>query len=150
LSPRGGVGQALVADDARTPRGRDSLLAQQQVHDPASADVRPRSPQVRQDVGVVAAARALLKVDPDNKEAIPALVRDLHSRDQDVRLNACSVLGAFGGKAHPAVPALVRALRDPDTARAIPSQPVAPHCSRSKGEIPFGASAESGVQVVLP
>jgi HEAT repeat protein len=61
------------------------------------------------------AARALLAVDPDNKEAVPALLPDLKGLDPGVRCHACNVLGVFGEKGRPAIPALVGALRDPDS-----------------------------------
>src|SRR5262245_19912892 len=60
------------------------------------------------------AAHALVWVDPDNKEAVPALVRDLRAQKPGVRRHSCDVLGAFGEKARPAIPALVGALRDPE------------------------------------
>src|SRR5262245_15564269 len=42
------------------------------------------------------AAGALLKIDPDNKEAVPALVKAVERPGGDVRCNACFVLAAFG------------------------------------------------------
>src|SRR5262245_66097874 len=53
------MARSVSTRDARTPRSRchplsASLVPQDQVKPPASPDVRPRSPQVREDVGVVA------------------------------------------------------------------------------------------------
>jgi HEAT repeat protein len=67
----------------------------------------------REGVGHDAAA-ALLVIDPDNRQGIRLLVKDLAHRRTDVRYNAASVLGIFGAKGRAALPALVSTLQDPE------------------------------------
>jgi HEAT repeat protein len=57
-----------------------------------------------------AAAEALRSIGP---AAVPSLVRALESQDIRVRANATTVLGAIGPAAREAVPALVKATKDP-------------------------------------
>lgn len=58
------------------------------------------------------AAHALLVIDPDNRQAVGLLVKDLGHRRTAVRYNAASVLGIFKAKARTALPALVATLHD--------------------------------------
>lgn len=47
-------------------------------------------------------------------DVVPAMIVALESAEAGVRANAAGVLGAFGPAARPAIPALARALRDPN------------------------------------
>jgi HEAT repeat protein len=58
------------------------------------------------------AAEALVTMAPDH--VVPGMIEALRSAEAGVRANAAVVLGAFGPAAKPAVPALARALRDPN------------------------------------
>ena len=58
------------------------------------------------------AAQPLLKIDPDNRQGVRLLVKDLAHPRADVRVHAASVLRSFGAKARPALPALLSVLRD--------------------------------------
>jgi HEAT repeat protein len=58
------------------------------------------------------AAEALVKMGPDH--VVPAMIGALYSAEVGVRANAAAVLGAFGPAAKSAVPALARALGDPN------------------------------------
>ena len=63
----------------------------------------------------VASALALTKMDPkasEMAEAAPALGKALSDEDPSVRMYAAMALGRLGERARPAVPALIRALRD--------------------------------------
>jgi HEAT repeat protein len=61
----------------------------------------------------VQASVTLLRLQPDNKEALEMLIHSLQSTDANARQQASFVLGTLGSSARPAVPALRRALRDP-------------------------------------
>jgi HEAT repeat protein len=60
------------------------------------------------------AARVLFADYPENKEALPLLVKHLQSSESAVRSHAAKVLAVIGPKAVEAIPVLVRALRDPE------------------------------------
>jgi HEAT repeat protein len=58
------------------------------------------------------AAEVLVRMPPDH--VVPGMIEALGSAEAGVRANAAVVLGAFGPAARAAVPALARALRDPN------------------------------------
>jgi HEAT repeat protein len=58
------------------------------------------------------AADALVKM--PSSDVVPGMIEALRKADPSIRANAAVVLGAFGPAAKHAVPALARALRDPN------------------------------------
>ncbi len=78
---------------------------------PALIDVlkKDADPNVRK-----AAATAMGRIDPDPKEAVPALVKALKDRAAVVRIAAAGALGQMGEAAQDAVPDLQQAQKDKD------------------------------------
>jgi len=60
------------------------------------------------------AAKALQKMGPGAKEAVPVLIKALQDKDELVRTNAAFALGRVGPEAEQAVPNLIKALEDED------------------------------------
>ena len=119
----------LVAAPALGQGGRTLADWQRDLRDPA-VDVRVRAVQAlvafdRRAVPPLtsalgdneykvraSAAEALVRIAPGH--VLPGMIEALRSTEARVRANAAVVLGAFGPAATPAVPALARALKDPN------------------------------------
>jgi HEAT repeat protein len=76
--------------------------------DNTPADVRPQSPATLQ----VMAAKALGKIGPEARTAVPALLRAMDDRDLMLRLVAAEALGGIGPEDPGIIPALARAMTD--------------------------------------
>jgi HEAT repeat protein len=63
---------------------------------------------------------------PKAHSAVPALIIALDDEDVGVRLNAARALGQIGAEAEEAVPALMRALKDPANQGPIAPEAAAP------------------------
>lgn len=102
----------LHGDDCSPPAAtldRPIKLAAATASAPATGSVRPVAYVARQ-VELPAPAR----LDPGLKGTIEAMIAGLSDPDYRVRLGAVEVLETLGDRALPAVPALVKALRDRD------------------------------------
>src|SRR5262245_11249736 len=67
-----------------------------------------------------AAATLWAHISPEDRAAVPALIKALTDEDAQVRSQAAAALGEIGKEARPAVPALLKALNDPAVrARAV-------------------------------
>jgi hypothetical protein len=86
--------QALVAFDRQAVPALTGALADQEFRVRASA------------------TEALVKMGPGH--VVPGMIEALRNAEVGVRANAAVVLGTFGPAAKPAVPALARALLDPN------------------------------------
>jgi hypothetical protein len=109
--------RAALTDDEDMVR-RDAASALGEIGTPAADAVPDLVRLVGEDTddGVRrAAAEALgrLGATPQAAEAVAGLVAMLWSDNGEARANAAQALGALGAVARPAVPELVRALRDP-------------------------------------
>ena len=91
---RARAAQALVAVDTRAVPALTAALGDKEYRVRANA------------------AEALSKLPP--RDVVPGMIEALRSAEVSVRANAAGVLGSFGPAAKPAVPALARALRDPN------------------------------------
>jgi HEAT repeat protein len=81
---------------------------------PLPTDLPPLSALLKEPVGREAAARALGRLGPAAKEAVPRLTDLLDDRDSRVRIAAAEALGMIGAPAAlPAVPKLREVMRDP-------------------------------------
>jgi HEAT repeat protein len=102
-------------------KDRDEFLAGQAALtlSRAGADAREAIPALKDVLKAnnsvsVSAAEALWKLEPGNKETMPALARALKSGNRLARLGAAEAITRLGADAREVVPALVETLKDED------------------------------------
>src|SRR5690349_7161420 len=88
--------------ESETPGGR-SLLTEDEVDDPAAADVRPRAAAVGQD-GFVVAARVDERVGEDGQIAKPAVLGNALRDARNRPLVPCEYIGRDSGRGAERVP----------------------------------------------
>jgi hypothetical protein len=109
----------LLGDALRADESRDRIAAAEELAH-LGGEARPAIPALRRALGddnpsvAQAVARALLLVDPEDRQGMETLVACLKNARTDVRANAATTLARAGLRARGALPELLRAVGDDD------------------------------------